>query len=153
MANQFMHLEKIYIVGASAAADVDTISEVAALTTNDLGDLKGSPFAKVTFDPKSINTQNGDKTLGKNAKVEISALILPNDTIAATMRALEGTKVVAFCVPKGTVGAGNPIVVIKNWLLQIKGEFNIGEASFLTFYNDNVPILDETDIFGTPITS
>jgi hypothetical protein len=131
-----------------AQDDVDTDWTLTASWTGatDLGDLKGSPFAKATFEPKSVQTQNGNKTIGATGKVEASALITVSDTIATAIRAMEGKNVALLCTPKGTPGANNKLVIFKNFLLQRKGEINIGEPSFITLFNDNVPVLDETDL-------
>ncbi len=131
-------------------AEVEPNENFAASATYtgaiELGVLKGSPFAKVTFDPKSVQTQSGNKTLGKTGKVEIGVLVTPTAALAASLRALEGKNVAALCTPKGTVDSTNPMIVIKNWMLQIKGEMNIGEPSFITLFNDSIPVFDEADL-------
>lgn len=140
--------ESIKLVDASSLSDAAL--ELAATwsggTVVNLADLKGSPFSKVTFDPKSVQTQNGNKTMGKTAKVEIGVLTSPTAALAASLRALEGKKVAALCTPKGVVSATHPYELIKNWILQIKGELNSGETSFITLFNDSVPTYDETDV-------
>ena len=128
------------------ADDTDWTLTASWATAIDLGELKGSPFAKATFEPKTILTQNGNKTQGMTGKVEASALVKLSDVSATSIRAMEGKNVALLCTPKGVVSADNPLLIIKNFLLQRKGEINVGEPSFITLFNDNVPVYDDTDL-------
>ncbi len=138
-----MQVKSIKIVQAADTTDFTTAAAFAAGT--DLGDLKGTPFAKVNIDPKTVDTQAGKKTLGKTAKVEVNVVMPVDETLQTTLLGFEGKNVALLCTPKGAVSADNPYLVIKNFPLQHGTEVLVGDASTVKLMGE-VPVYDETDI-------
>ena len=83
---------------------------------------------------------------GKKGKVTASAIISVADTVAASIRALDGKKISMLGIPKGTPSETNPYMLVKNFILCRKGTIAAGEDSFITLFNDEVKVPDETDL-------
>ncbi len=142
-------LKSIKIVQNTAATDLLVDASWAAAT--DLGNLKGKPWAKVTWDDDTVDSQAGKNPLQMTAKMETSTLEVGDSTVATAVEAMRGKNVSLQCTPLGTVGVGNPIVIIKNFILCLGGEINIGDVSFLKMSGEK-PAAALADIYALDTT-
>jgi len=111
-----------------------------------LGDLKGKPFVKVTWDQETIETQNGKVALGLTGKFETSSFAIGEGTLLTALQEMRGLNVSLKCTPAGTLGADNPAILIKNFPLLLSGEINLGGESLLKLSGEK-PAYDESEIF------
>ncbi len=124
----------------------DLSGAAAWATATDLGELKGKPYVKVTWDAQTYESQKGKGALGIDAKFETSTLELQDDTALTALIAMRGLNVSLQCTPQGAVSATNPILIVKDFRLLISGEINIGDISFIKLHGEK-PAFDETEIF------
>lgn len=137
-------LKQVKIVQNVEGADLSAAAAWAAAT--DLGELKGKPYVKVSWDAQSYDSQKGKGALGIDAKFETSTLELETDTIVAALRAMRGKNVSLQCTPQGTVSATNPILIVRDFRLLISGELNMGDVSFVKLHGEK-PAYDETTVY------
>lgn len=137
-------LKQVKIVQNVEGADLSAAAAWAAAT--DLGELKGKPFAKVTWDAQTYESQKGKGALGIDAKFETSTLEIQEQTVLTALKAMRGLNCSLQCTPLGTVSATNPIVIIRDFRLLISGELNIGDVSFVKLHGEK-PALDESQVF------
>ena len=136
-------LSTLKVVQNVAGADLAHIAVWAAAT--DLGHLKGKPFLKVSWDQDTADSQAGKVPLTLTGKFETSSLEVDDTTITA-LKAMRGMNVSLLATPQGTVSATNPVVIVKNFLLQLSGEIDLGDASFIKLAGEK-PVYDESEIF------
>lgn len=134
----------IKIVQNALNADLTLAATWASAT--DLGELKGKPFVKLTWEPETYDSQVGKGALGVLGKFETSTLEMENATILTALQAMRGKNVSLQCTPQGTVSATNPILIVANFRLLIGGELNIGDVSFIKLSGEK-PALDETELY------
>lgn len=115
-------------------------------SATNLGDLKGKPFVKITWDQETIDTQAGKQALGLTAKFETSSLSLSDMTTLNALQTMRGQNVSLKCIPQGTIGASNPGIIIKNFPLLLSGEINLGGESVIKLSGEK-PTMDEDEIF------
>ncbi|MBP8975108.1 MAG: hypothetical protein KBG83_00170 [Bacteroidetes bacterium] len=127
-------------------AQHDSDEEPVWTSATSLGDLKGKPFVKVTWDQETIETQNGKKALGLTGKFETSTFAIGDSTVLSSLQAMRGENVSLKCVPAGTIGADNPAILIKNFSLLLSGEINLGGESLIKLSGEK-PSYDEDEIF------
>jgi hypothetical protein len=143
-------LGSVKIVQNAIATNLTLAASWAAAT--DIGDLKGKPFVKVTWDQQNVPSQSGPIPLELAAKFETSTLDI---TTAATLTALKGMRgknVSLLCTPVGTLSAANPIVIVRNFPLLLSGELNLGDISSIKMSGEK-PAYDETDIYTLRATA
>jgi hypothetical protein len=136
-----MSIKTLKIVGNVAGA-----APVFTAGATDLGNLKGKPFAKVTWDQNSVSSQLGAQALDLTAKFETSTLEV-DSTTATALQALRGTNCSLQATPFGTVSATNPILLIKDFSLLMSGELNVGDTSFIKLHGEK-PAADESEIYS-----
>ena len=110
-----------------------------------LGNLKGKPYVKVTWDQNSTGSQYGAQPLDLTAKMETSTLEM-DATSATAVTALRGKNVSLQVTPQGTVSVDNPIIVVKDFTLLIGGEINVGDVSSMKLSGEK-PAATESDIY------
>ena len=110
-----------------------------------LGDLKGKPFVKVTYEPKLIDTQGGKSQEGVTGKFELTSLEV-DPTQRAALQAMVSQNTSLRCVPLGTVTENNPVLIIKNFLLCKGGDVSVGEVWSVKLSGEK-EAPDETEIF------
>lgn len=137
--------KQVKIVQNVEGADLTGAAAWAAAT--DLGELKGKPYVKVTWDAQTYESQKGKGALGIDAKFETSTLEIQDATTLTALQAMRGKNVSLQCTPMGTVSATNPILIVKDFRLLISGEINVGDASFIKLHGEK-PAYDETDVFA-----
>jgi hypothetical protein len=141
-----MGILKMVLKNLKVVTNVVGVAPVFTTGAVDLGNIKGKPFLKVTWDQEVVASQNGDQPLGLTAKMETSTL----DIDAAAMTALKplfGTNVSLQATPQGTVSATNPILIVKDFTLLRSGEIDVGDASSLKLHG-NKPAADEDEIYA-----
>jgi hypothetical protein len=126
------------------AVDLTLLASWADAT--DLGDLKGKPFVKVTWDQNSVDTQRGKIALEITAKFETSTLDVTTAGTLTDLQAMRGLNVSLLCTPVGTVGAENPIIILPNYKLQMSGEINVGDISSIKLHSEK-PAYDEAEVY------
>ena len=136
-------LSTLKIVQNVVGTDLTTAAAWTAAT--DLGNLKGKPFLKVAWNQDTVDTQAGKIPMTLTATFETSTLEVTSANIAA-LKAMRGTNVSLLATPQGTVSATNQIVIVKNFYLQLSGELNLGDASFIKLTGER-PVYDEDEIF------
>jgi hypothetical protein len=142
----FKVLDTLKIVQNNKSADLTLAATWAGAGVLDLGDIKGKPFVKVTFDVDlSSDTQAGTKQYSSKSHMETSTLKLDSVT-AAALDAMIGQNVSLLATPAGAVSATNPIVIVKNFLLESAGEKNIGDVSYRKLSGDK-PVYAEADAY------
>lgn len=128
------------------AVDTDLTLAASWSAATDLGDIKGKPFLKATCDPDlTADTQWGIKQFSFKAHFETSTLKLDSVT-AAALDTMVRLNVSLLAIPAGTVGADNPILVVRNFLLQSATDREIGDVSFRKLSGDK-PVYAEVDAF------
>jgi hypothetical protein len=139
----FKVLQSLKIV-QNDPADLLTAAATWAEAT-DLGDIKGKPFLKVTCDPDlNVETQAGTKQFSSKGHFETSTLALDSATDTA-IKAMIGLNVSLMATPAGTVSASNPILIVKNFMLQSSVDREIGDVSFRKLSGDK-PVFDESEV-------
>jgi hypothetical protein len=136
-------LKTLKVIQNADAVDLTLAASWA--TATDLGDLKGKPFLKVTWDNDTVDTQAGKSPLNLTAKFETSSFQIDSATMTA-LKAMRGMNVSLLATPQGTVSATNQIVIVKNFKLQLSGEINLGDASFVKLAGEK-PVYDEDEAF------
>jgi hypothetical protein len=137
-----MSIKTLKIVGNVAGA----AAVFTGAGATDLGNLKGKPFAKVTWDQNSVASQLGAQPLDLSAKFETSTLEV-DSTTATALQALRGTNCSLQATPFGTVSATNPILLIKDFTLLMSGEINVGDSSFIKLHGEK-PAAEESDFYS-----
>lgn len=137
-------LGSVKIVQNAISANLTLAATWAAAT--DLGDLKGKPYLKLTWDQQSVPSQGGPIALELAAKFETSTLDITTPATLTALKGMRGENVSLLCTPVGTLSAENPIVIVKNFPLLLSGELNIGDISSIKMAGEK-PAYDESDIY------
>jgi hypothetical protein len=126
--------------------EVDLTLAASWTDATNIGDLKGKPFVKVTWDQNSVDTQRGKIALEITAKFETSTLDVTTAVTLTDLQAMRGLNVSLLCTPVGTVGTENPIIIIPNYKLQMSGEINVGDISSIKLHSEK-PAYDEAEVY------
>lgn len=137
-------LQKLEIVQNAVGTDLMVASAWSAAT--DLGEMRGKPFLKVTWEPDGkVESQSGERHMFLTFNIETSTLELADLTKLTALKAMRDKNVSLRATPFGTVSATNPMVIIQNFHLQIGGEINIGDVSFIKIMGKR-PAASEEDV-------
>jgi hypothetical protein len=139
-------LSSVKVLHHLVADNVDLTLAASWAGATDLGDLKGKPFVKVTWDQNSVTTQRGSIALELTAKIETSSLDVTTTGTLSALQGMRGLNVSLLCMPVGTVGIDKPIIILPNYRLQISGEINVGDISSIKLHAEK-PVYDEAAVY------